>query len=199
MDNDENDQKAQPNQIDMSSLHRAALGARATLSDLSDFMVQKTRDILDNNYSSSAVSGAVDEMTGKRLHEMGAIKHIGLQDRLGNIIIQTRTVTTGGEIANFVEKNSPLGTAGTTLYGLYKDSTKYSGDSRVWAMLLIGAATLGGLVTGSVLGQEGFTKPVVLIGGAIISATIGVGRDAVKDAQCIDETQYGITDIPPTA
>ncbi|SEJ89641.1 hypothetical protein SAMN05660742_12257 [Propionispira arboris] len=195
MDNEENDQKDQSNQIDMSSLHRAALGARATLSDLSDFMVQKTRDILDDNGYSSSISGAVDAMTGKRLQEMGALKNIGLEDKLGNRILQTKAVTTGGKIANFVDKYSPLGTAGTTLYGLYKDSTKYSGDSRIWAMLLTGAGTLGGVGIGRGFESIGVTTGVVVAGGAFAGKLIGDVTDKVKDALCIDETKYGSTDI----
>jgi len=199
MDNDENDQKDQPNQIDMSSLHRAALGARATLSDLSDFMVKKTRAILDDNGYSSAISGAVDAMTGKRLQEMGALKNIELEDRLGNRILQTKAVTTGGKIANFVDKYSPLGTAGTTLYGLYNDSTKYSGADLRLGMSLTLLATLSAAVTGNLITKTGFGAPFVLIGGGLAGKAISDETDAVKAASCTDKTQYGSTDIPPTA
>ena len=195
MDNKENDQKAQTSQMDMSSLHRAALGARATLSDLSDFMVQKTRVVLDDNGYSSAISGVIDAMTGTRLKEMGALKNIELHDKLGNRILQTKAVTTGGKIANFVEKNSPLGTAGTTLYGLYKDSTKYSGDSRIWAMLLTGAATLSGMGIGRGLEAKGASTAVVVGIGAFAGQAIGDATDKVKDVLLIDESKYGSTDI----
>lgn len=195
MDNEENDQKAQTNQIDMSSLHRAALGARATLSDLSDFMVQKTRTVLDDNAYSNAISGAIDAKTGTRLKEIGSIKNIGLQDKLGNIILQARTVTTGGKIANFVEKNSPLGTAGTTLYGLYKDTTKYARADLMLAMALTGLSTVGSLATGKGLDAIGATTPVVLGLGSLAGTYINNLTDTVKDALCIDESKYGSTDI----
>lgn len=195
MDNEENDQKDQSNQIDMSSLHRAALGARATLSDLSDFMVKKTRAILDDNGYSSAISGAVDAMTGKRLQEMGALKNIELHDKLGNRILQTKAVTTGGKIANFVDKYSPLGTAGTTFYGLYNDSSKYSGADLRLAMSLTALATLGGMATGQQLEAQGLTPAVVLPVGAYVGKKISDGTDAVKNVLCIDKTKYGSTDI----
>jgi hypothetical protein len=147
MNNDENDnnQKDQSNPINMDGLRRTALGSEAVLSDMSDFIVKKTRAVLDDNAYSSAISGITDTLTGKRLSEMSALKGVELQDKLGNIIMRSNTLTTGAKVAGWVKKNSSIGTAGTTLYGLYKDATKYSGLDMAIAMGLTMAATAGGI------------------------------------------------------
>ncbi|MBU2700582.1 hypothetical protein Ga0466249_001674 [Sporomusaceae bacterium BoRhaA] len=200
MNNDENDnnQQDQSNPINMDGLHRAALGSRAVLSDMSDFIVKKTKDVLDNNAYSSAISGITDTLTGKRLSEMSALKGVELQDKLGNIIFRSNIVATGGKIAGWVEKNSPIGTAGTTLYGLYKDATKYSGLDMMGAMFLTGLATAGGIESGNYLTKLGLTTPYVLGGGMAAGKVIGDLTDGAKEVLCNEDVKEGRTDIPQT-
>lgn len=56
MDNEENSEQTS----DMNCIQRAALGARVALSDMGDYMMQKSKDILDDNVYSSAISGVID-------------------------------------------------------------------------------------------------------------------------------------------
>ncbi|MBU2703615.1 hypothetical protein Ga0466249_004760 [Sporomusaceae bacterium BoRhaA] len=199
--NNENDniQQDQSNPINMDGLRRAALGSRAVLSDMSDFIVKKARTALDDNAYSSAISGITDTLTGKRLSEMSALKGVELQDKLGNIIFRSNIVTTGGKIAGWVEKNSPIGTAGTTLYGLYKDTTKYSGLDMAIAMGLTGLATAGGLKTGKMLDAAGATTATVLVVGGGVGTAINNVTDKVKDKLCNEDVKEGRTDLSSTS
>jgi len=52
---------------------------------------------------------------------MTALKNVELQDKLGNIIFRSNKLTRGAKMAGFVKDYSPVGTALTIMYGLYKD------------------------------------------------------------------------------
>lgn len=198
-ENDNNNkQKSQQNEIDTFSLQQAASGACAVVSDMSETIGKKIKECLDDNTRSSFISGGIDSLTGKRLNELAAMRRVELRDKLGNIFLESRKVTTGGKIAGWVSKNSPLGTAGTTIYGLYKDVTKYSGADLMMATLLTMLATYGGIKTGSTLERWGATTPVVLGAGGVVGTWISNETDKIKDSMCTEDVKPGKTDIPPT-